>query len=119
MRSSSPVAVIVMRCLVVGTGRSVTLTRPMVLHLRTGRRYPNRPLRETRCGQIPTLGRIRAWPCLKCHSVSRKTSLPRRGSERAAGNSAYVNEALQRQLQHDRLGELLAEMETGVGPDPA
>ena len=30
--------------------------------------------------------------------------------------SAYVNEALQRQLQHDRLGELLAEMETESGP---
>ena len=29
--------------------------------------------------------------------------------------SAYVNEALQRQLQHDRLGELLAEMETEFG----
>ena len=32
--------------------------------------------------------------------------------------SAYVNEALQRQLQHDRLGELLAEMETESGPIP-
>lgn len=32
--------------------------------------------------------------------------------------SAYVNEALQRQLQHDRLGELLAEMETQSGPIP-
>lgn len=30
--------------------------------------------------------------------------------------SAYVNEALSRQLQHDRLGELLAEMETESGP---
>lgn len=32
--------------------------------------------------------------------------------------SAYVNEALSRQLQHDRLGELLAEMETESGPIP-
>ena len=32
--------------------------------------------------------------------------------------SAYVNEALQRQLQHDRVGELLAEMETESGPLP-
>ena len=32
--------------------------------------------------------------------------------------SAYVNEALQRQLQHDRLGELLAEVESGSGPVP-
>ena len=32
--------------------------------------------------------------------------------------SAYGNEALQRQLQHDRLGELLAEMETESGPIP-
>ena len=32
--------------------------------------------------------------------------------------SAYVNEALQRQLQHDRLGELPAEMETESGPIP-
>ena len=30
--------------------------------------------------------------------------------------SAYVNEALLRQLQHDRLGELLAEMESESGP---
>ena len=32
--------------------------------------------------------------------------------------SAYVNEALLRQLQHDRLGELLAEMESESGPIP-
>ena len=32
--------------------------------------------------------------------------------------SAYVNEALLRPLQHDRLGELLAEMETESGPIP-
>ena len=32
--------------------------------------------------------------------------------------SAYVNEALQRQLQHDRLGELLAEMTAELGPVP-
>jgi len=32
--------------------------------------------------------------------------------------SAYVNEALLRQLQHDRLGELLAEMESKSGPIP-
>ena len=32
--------------------------------------------------------------------------------------SAYVNEALLRQLQHDRIGELLAEMETESGPIP-
>lgn len=33
--------------------------------------------------------------------------------------SAYVNEALRRQLQHDRIGELLAEMDAGAGPIPA
>lgn len=32
--------------------------------------------------------------------------------------SAYVSEALRRQLQHDRLGELLAEMQTESGPIP-
>lgn len=32
--------------------------------------------------------------------------------------SAYVNEALRRQLQHDRLGDLLAEMEAESGPIP-
>ena len=32
--------------------------------------------------------------------------------------SAYVNDALSRQLQHDRLGEFLAEMETESGPIP-
>ena len=33
--------------------------------------------------------------------------------------SAYVSDALRRQLQHDRLGELLAEMEAESGPIPA
>ena len=33
--------------------------------------------------------------------------------------SAYVNEALIRQLQHDRLGELLDEMEKESGPIPS
>ena len=33
--------------------------------------------------------------------------------------SAYVNEALARQLQHDRLGELLDEMENESGPIPS
>ena len=33
--------------------------------------------------------------------------------------SAYVNDALFRQLQHDRLSELLAEMETESGPIPS
>lgn len=32
--------------------------------------------------------------------------------------SAYVNNALRRQLQHDRLGELLAQMEAESGPIP-
>lgn len=32
--------------------------------------------------------------------------------------SSYVNEALRRQLQRDRLAELLAEMETESGPVP-
>jgi Arc/MetJ family transcription regulator len=32
--------------------------------------------------------------------------------------SSYVNEAVRRQLQHDRLGELLAEMEAQAGPVP-
>lgn len=32
--------------------------------------------------------------------------------------SAYVTDALRRQLQHDRLGELLAEMEVEAGPIP-
>lgn len=32
--------------------------------------------------------------------------------------SAYVSGALRRQLQHDRLGELLAEMEAESGPIP-
>jgi Arc/MetJ family transcription regulator len=32
--------------------------------------------------------------------------------------SAYVNAALRRQLQHDRLGELLAEMDAESGPVP-
>jgi Arc/MetJ family transcription regulator len=32
--------------------------------------------------------------------------------------SAYVSEALARQLQHDRIGELLAEMEAHDGPIP-
>lgn len=30
--------------------------------------------------------------------------------------SSYVNEALRRQLQHDRLGDLLVEMEAESGP---
>lgn len=33
--------------------------------------------------------------------------------------SSYVTEALRRQLQHDRLGELLAAMEAASGPVPA
>lgn len=32
--------------------------------------------------------------------------------------SAYVNEAVRRQLQRDRLGELLAEMDSEAGPVP-
>ena len=32
--------------------------------------------------------------------------------------SSYVNEALRRQLQRDRLGELLAEMDDESGPIP-
>jgi hypothetical protein len=32
--------------------------------------------------------------------------------------SSYVTDALRRQLQHDRLGELLAEMEVESGPIP-
>jgi Arc/MetJ family transcription regulator len=32
--------------------------------------------------------------------------------------SSYVTDALRRQLQHDRLGELLAEMEAESGPIP-
>lgn len=32
--------------------------------------------------------------------------------------SAYVTDALRRQLQHDRLGELLAQMEAEAGPIP-
>ncbi len=32
--------------------------------------------------------------------------------------SSYVADALRRQLQHDRLGELLAEMESKSGPIP-
>ena len=40
---------------------------------------------------------------------------------RAAGRrelSSYVTDALRRQLQHDRLGELLAEMDAESGPIP-
>ena len=32
--------------------------------------------------------------------------------------SSYVNEAVRRQLQHDRLADLLAEMEAESGPVP-
>jgi Arc/MetJ family transcription regulator len=32
--------------------------------------------------------------------------------------SSYVNDALRRRLQHDRLGDLLAEMEAESGPVP-
>jgi Arc/MetJ family transcription regulator len=32
--------------------------------------------------------------------------------------SSYVNDALRRQLQRDRLGELLAEMDASSGPVP-
>jgi hypothetical protein len=32
--------------------------------------------------------------------------------------SSYVTDALRRQLQHDRLGELLAQMEAESGPIP-
>src|SRR6266568_618233 len=32
--------------------------------------------------------------------------------------SSYVTDALRRQLQHDRLGELLAEMDAASGPIP-
>ncbi len=32
--------------------------------------------------------------------------------------SSYVTDALRRQLQHDRLGELLAEMDASAGPVP-
>lgn len=32
--------------------------------------------------------------------------------------SSYVNEALRRQLQHDRLGDLLADMDAELGPIP-
>jgi Arc/MetJ family transcription regulator len=33
--------------------------------------------------------------------------------------SSYVSEALRRQLQHDRLGELLADLAVEAGPIPA
>ena len=32
--------------------------------------------------------------------------------------SSYVTDALRRQLQHDRLGELLAELDASAGPIP-
>lgn len=32
--------------------------------------------------------------------------------------SSYVTDALRRQLQHDRLGELLAELDATAGPIP-
>lgn len=32
--------------------------------------------------------------------------------------SSYVNEALRRQLQHDRLGDLLTDIEAEAGPIP-
>lgn len=32
--------------------------------------------------------------------------------------SSYVNDALRRQLQHDRIADLLAEMEDEAGPIP-
>lgn len=35
------------------------------------------------------------------------------------GLSSYLNTALRRQLQHDRLGVLLAEMDAEAGPIPA
>jgi Arc/MetJ family transcription regulator len=32
--------------------------------------------------------------------------------------SSYVNEAVRRRLQHDRIGELLAELDAEAGPVP-
>ena len=53
-------------------------------------------------------------------SVSIEEDVLAQARERAGRRelSSYVNEALRRQLQHDRLGELLAEMEAESGPIP-
>ncbi len=52
-------------------------------------------------------------------SITLPDQVLREARERAGGDlSAYVSSAVERQLQHDRIGELLAEQELEHGPVP-
>ncbi|MGH8929622.1 MAG: CopG family transcriptional regulator [Egibacteraceae bacterium] len=52
-------------------------------------------------------------------SITLPEQVLREARERAGGNlSAYVSSAVERQLQHDRIGELLAEQELEHGRIP-
>lgn len=68
---------------------------------------------------IPTGSSISAVAVSKV-SVSLDESVLAEARERVGGRglSSYVNAAVRRQLQHDRVGEFLARMDAESGPVP-
>lgn len=70
---------------------------------------------------IPTSSRIPGVAASKVSlSIDEHALAEARRRVGSRGLSSYVSAALQRQLQHDRIGELLADMEDESGPiDPA
>ncbi len=68
---------------------------------------------------VPTAGTISGVAVSKV-SVSLDEDVLAEARDRAGRRelSSYVNEAVRRQLQHDRLADLLAEMEAESGPIP-
>jgi len=69
---------------------------------------------------IPTSSRISNVAVEKVSlSINEQVLAETRARVGSRGLSSYVSEALARQLQHDRLGDLLVEIEAEVGPpDP-
>lgn len=69
--------------------------------------------------QIPTQGTIISMSVSKV-SLSIDEEVLAEARDRAGRRelSSYVTDALRRQLQHDRLGELLAELDATAGPVP-
>lgn len=74
---------------------------------------------DRRSPKIPTRGRMFRVAVSKV-SLSIDEDVLAEARERAGRRelSSYVTDALRRQLQHDRIGELLAEMDAESGPIP-
>ena len=102
--------------------------RPLLRHL--DRRAPDLRQRGSGAGWsvrgrflsgslFPTSGTIRSVTVSKV-SLSLDEEVLAEARQRAGRRelSSYVNDALRRRLQHDRLGDLLAEMEAESGPIP-